>query len=75
MIGVYFYPRKAYRGDPAGITVSKRSMLPDGEFGITEYAWGNVSLWFVNEDEFSADERQSAYYAFCFGETKKEGEA
>jgi len=64
MIGVYFYPRQAHGENPAGITVSKRDALPAGEFGITEYLWGGVTLWFVDQDECTADERQSAYYAF-----------
>lgn len=48
---------------PAGITVSKRQKLPDGDFRITEYCWGGVSLWFVDGDAFTDDERQEAYVA------------
>jgi len=56
----YFWPRQ---GEPAGITVTKRDSLPDGDFGITEYCWGDASLWFLDADEFTADERQEAYLA------------
>ncbi len=59
---VYYYSERAACGDdPAGLTVSKQSQLPDGDFHLTEYCWGRVSLWFVDADEFTADERQNAY--------------
>lgn len=58
---IHFFNRAGSYGRPAGITVSKRHELPSGEFGITEYTWGNVSLWFVDDDHFTADERQFAY--------------
>lgn len=57
----YFWPRM---GNPAGITVTKRTKLPEGDFGITEYTWGNTSLWFLNDDKFNADERQEAYLTY-----------
>lgn len=60
----YFFPHNENHVDPSGVTVSKYDTLPTGDFGITEYGWGNVSLWFVDSDKFTADERQSAYENF-----------
>ncbi len=57
--GFYFFPRCASDKHPAGVTVSKKRQLPQG--GITEYTWGTTSLWFVDADEFTADEREAAY--------------
>ena len=65
MSKTYFHKRKATADCPAGITVSKKAKLPEGDFKITEYSWGSTKLWFVDVDNFSADERQSIYYAFC----------
>ena len=48
----------------AGVTVSRKLKLPKGDFKITEYIWGTVSLWFVDKDRFTADERQEAYLRF-----------
>lgn len=56
---IYFHQQKS--GD---LTVSKSAVLPDGDFEITEYQCGKISLWFVNLDEFNADERQIAYESF-----------
>ena len=64
---VWFHPRAKSAGCPAGWTVSRRADLPDGDFGITEYAWGPVSLWFVDGDEFTDDERDAVYRSFVFG--------
>ncbi len=61
----YFFPRG---GDNPGLTVTKRDELPEGDFGITEYTWsdwGYATLWFVDADEFTANERQAAYRAYC----------
>lgn len=63
---VYFIPRKAARNCPAGWTVTKNPTLPKGDFRITEHTWGSVTLWFVDADKFTADERQRAYYLFVF---------
>lgn len=60
----YCYPRMATGNSPSGITISKCRPLPSGDFGITEYSWGSLSLWFVDDDEFTADERQIAYMAY-----------
>jgi hypothetical protein len=60
----WFFDRAADDDNPAGVTVSKKDMLPDGDFGITEYCWGDVSLWFVDHDRFTPDERQAAYQAW-----------
>ena len=59
--GIYYHQRAAYRGEPAGITVSRRRKLPQGDFRITEYCWGTTSLWFVEADNFTDDEREAAY--------------
>lgn len=57
----HFFDRSANGPDqPAGVTVSKRP-LPDGDFGITEYLFGDVSLWFLDDDNFTESERQHAY--------------
>jgi hypothetical protein len=64
MDGFYFHERRTDGEDPAGLTVSKRATLPEGDFMITEYCWGAMALWFVDSDNFTADERQSAYEAF-----------
>ncbi len=61
--GCYFWFRAATATGPAGTTVSKRGTLPAGDFGITEYTWGYQSLWFVNADKFTGDERQRAWEA------------
>jgi hypothetical protein len=63
MSGVYVFAREAYKGAPAGLTVTKHEALPVGEFGLTEYTWDDLDLWFVDGDEFSDDERQAAYEA------------
>ena len=58
----FFYFERLADGDcPAGVTVSKHEPLPDGEFGLDEYIWPLATLWFVAEDDFSADERGDAY--------------
>lgn len=61
---VYFHNRLADKQAPAGITVSRSEELIDDIFAITEYVWGDVSLWFVDSDNFTADEREAAYIAF-----------
>lgn len=64
---LFFFPRARGGENPAGVTVSKRSELPSGDFRITEYRWGPASLWFVDDDAFDDDEREEAYEAFVFG--------
>ena len=65
---IYFIERRAYGDAPAGITVTKKQPLPEGDFRVTEYVWQGraayVELWFVDADEFTADERQIAYSKF-----------
>lgn len=60
----HFFNRAKDKNGPAGITVSKRDSLPSGDFQITEYVWKNVwenvTLWFVDQDKFTADEREEA---------------
>lgn len=53
----HYFPREG------GFTVSKSDPLPD-EFEITEYKWKDVSLWFVDQDEFTGTERQQAYHGY-----------
>jgi hypothetical protein len=65
MYQLSFYPRVATADAPGGITVSKQGELPAGDFGLTEWVWGEVSLWFVDADRFTADEREEAYRAFA----------
>lgn len=60
----HFHPRLAAPDCPAGFTVSRSANLPTGDFVINEYSWGPVTLWFVQDDEFTDDERQVAYRAF-----------
>lgn len=60
----YFHQRQATKEVPCGWTVSRKESLPSGDFRITEYRWGPISLWFVDADEFTADERQAAYWAY-----------
>jgi hypothetical protein len=63
----YFFNRF---GDCPGITASKNAVLPDGDFKITEYVFqrfGYVSLWFIDGDNFSANERERAYEQFLDG--------
>lgn len=64
MKGFYFHKRLADGDTPAGYTVSKKSELPNGDFRITEYKWPDANLWFVDEDEFDADERQDVYLSY-----------
>ena len=63
MLTVYYFTRVATKSHPAGITVTKQKILPEGDFGLTEYTWGEVSLWFMDSDNFTSDERQDAYEA------------
>ena len=61
----HFFTRRAEGKDrPGGTTVSRRGTLPNGDFGITEYVWPRATLWFVDADHFSADDRQAAFMAF-----------
>jgi len=62
---VYLFPRLPCGDAPGGLTVSKRRRLPTGDFHVTEYTWGNVSLWFVDADKFTADERQEVFETWC----------
>lgn len=62
----YFYERAAHGDCPSGLTVSKSPTLPDGDFRITEHIWPNVTLWFIADDNFTADEREEAKYYIRF---------
>ena len=66
----YFFERAATDDTEAGFTVSKKATLPNGDFKITEFAWPNMILWFIDGDAFSADERQGAYVAKSLTATK-----
>tara|TARA_Y100000034_G_scaffold6676_1_gene7347 strand:- start:6529 stop:6798 length:270 start_codon:yes stop_codon:yes gene_type:complete len=63
-MNVHFHTRLADGNCPAGTTVSKKAQLPAGDFRITEYCWGKVTLWFVDADQFTADQRQASYLAY-----------
>lgn len=60
---VYVFPREADAETPAGLTISKNPELPKGLFELDEYHWevGDITLWFLAQDEFTADEREFAY--------------
>lgn len=70
---LFCFHNRLRSGDvPAGITVSRSETLPVGDFTATEYCWGSVSLWFVDSDKFTKDERQKAYQAFsCMPKKRK----
>lgn len=63
MMGFHLHDRAANHeaGDPGGETVSKNAKLPEGDFGITEFIWPDMNLWFVDEDEFTEDEREEVH--------------
>ncbi len=58
---IYFIKRAADGATTSEITVSKSPRLPDGDFQITKYLWDFGSLWFVDSDNFTPDERQLAW--------------
>ena len=60
----HFFKRRSDGENPAGLTVSKHAHLPDGDFKLTEYCWGSISLWFIDRDEFTADERETCREKF-----------
>ena len=60
----YFHQRLATPDIPEGYTVSKTETLPKGDFKINEYIWPNLTLWFVDIDDFTDDERETAYLAY-----------
>lgn len=60
----HYFERQADGETPAGFTVSKKPDLPEGDFRITEFSWNNLSLWFIDADRFTADERQNSYREF-----------
>ena len=62
--GFYFHTRIESEMHPGGYTVSKNKDLPKGDFVITEYSWPSFDLYFVEEDNFTADERQEAALVF-----------
>lgn len=68
-MGPYFFMRDATDDVPSGWTVSKRKKLPKGDFRATEYVWGPTSLWFVDQDNFTEEERQQAYRSFMVMKT------
>ena len=61
----FTFTRRLPQGDvPGGFTVHKTALPTSGDFTIQEYIWGDLALWFVEDDEFSDDERQEAYELF-----------
>lgn len=63
MKGVYLFERLETPDCPAGITVSRKPKLPEGDFEIAPFSWPDLVLGFVVEDAFTADERQQIYEA------------
>ena len=60
----FFFTRAATKEGPAGTTVSKHPTLPAGDFTITSYIWtewGYQVLWFVDQDRFTAKERNEIF--------------
>lgn len=55
MITAYYFQQAS--GD---LTVSKKPALPNGDIILEEYKWGPITLWFVKDDHFTADEREAA---------------
>lgn len=60
---IYFHERQPFEGNPGGVTVSKTEALPQGDFGITEFFWDDVTLWFIDDHHFTPDEREEARMA------------
>ena len=60
----YFFEREADKETEAGLTISKKPVLPETNFRITDYGWPHVKLWFVDNDKFTATERQFAFLAY-----------
>ncbi len=63
LISFTFHVREPVGDVPGGLTVSRHGKLPEGDFGITEFQWGSFVLWFVDDDNFTDDERQECYEA------------
>ena len=57
----YFFDRESDGTNPGGVTVSKKPLLPAGDFEIDEFIWPNATLWFVTSDAFTECERQESY--------------
>lgn len=51
--------------DPGGMTVSKTPTLPPGVFGLNEFMWPDMTLWFITEHEFTEAERHAAHAAIA----------
>ena len=68
MSQVYYFQRGVTDDCEAGLTVTRQSKLPDGDFIIDEYCWGDFKLWFVADDDFTADEREACRAALLCGE-------
>ena len=60
---IYFFLRMPSDNDPGGYTVTKKPALPIGDFRITEFNWPDMTLWFIDDDKFTADEREGARIA------------
>ena len=57
----FYFERQQVGPNPAGVTVSKTAELPSGVFQLDEFCWPDATLWFITDQEFTADERQEAY--------------
>ena len=57
----HYFVRQADGGNPAGVTVSKVTPLPAGDFQLDEYLLDGFALWFVESQEFTELERKLAF--------------
>lgn len=64
-----------FEQDNHNTTVSKTDPLPSGDFRLTEYCWGPVSLWFIDSQRFTPAERQAAYFGFLQHQAKRDDTA
>lgn len=62
----YYFEREPSEDDPGGITVSKTPMLPEGDFIINEFVWVGRTLWFIQDQDFTQEERDVAFVEFVF---------
>ncbi len=58
-MNAYFFERQTDGRNPAGVTVSKAEKLPGGDFQLTEFTWPDCTLWFLDDDDFTEDEREA----------------
>lgn len=71
MDGVYLFERPPTANDPGGMTVSKTAEVPSGDYGFTEFTWHDITLWFIDEHEFTADEREAVFLSYALDQARK----